>query len=188
MNSGQADAPQVTTEPLPEAFLVREHEYFSESFWRNEEVGEKRVNFFVTLLTAVLGGLTALATSEHRPEKNDFKLLCVYALLGLLLFGWATLNRMIKRKKVSDEYKNALDAIRELYRQAHASQLGRYRPLNTPPRSTEKTGGYIETVIVMNNFIAATLCGLIASFLGEAWLTILLGLAGFWLARKVQCR
>ena len=42
--------------------LLAEHSYFADSFWRSEEVGEKRVNFFITLVTAVLTVLIALVS------------------------------------------------------------------------------------------------------------------------------
>lgn len=41
-------------------FLLTEHKLIQESFWRNEESGEKRVNFFITLVTAVIAALVAL--------------------------------------------------------------------------------------------------------------------------------
>jgi hypothetical protein len=41
-------------------FLLAELEHFGQSLWRNEEVGEKRFNFFLTLVTAVISGLVAL--------------------------------------------------------------------------------------------------------------------------------
>ena len=40
-----------------EKLLLAEYELFSTSFWKNEEVGEKRVNFFITLTTAIIAGI-----------------------------------------------------------------------------------------------------------------------------------
>ena len=62
-------------------FLLHEYGYFSESFWRNEEAGEKRVNFFVTLVTAVLAALVALATRT----KGDKGTLVDHQVLGITL-------------------------------------------------------------------------------------------------------
>jgi hypothetical protein len=36
-----------------ENLLLAEYKRYAESFWKNEEVGEKRVSFFITLVTAV---------------------------------------------------------------------------------------------------------------------------------------
>ena len=36
-----------------QAFLLAEYQRLADSFWKNEEVGEKRVNFLITLVTAV---------------------------------------------------------------------------------------------------------------------------------------
>jgi len=59
--------PEIPTGPPTEdtrAFLLAEHEHFGDSFWRNEETGEKRVNFLITLVTAVLAALVALASNH----------------------------------------------------------------------------------------------------------------------------
>ncbi|KPL26210.1 MAG: hypothetical protein AMS23_02615 [Bacteroides sp. SM1_62] len=98
-------------------FLLAEYNHFAESFWRNEEVGEKRVNFFITLVTAVLAAIVALATKD-----GDFLttgVICpiaIFALLLLLLFGRVILKRMIKRNITTDEYKMAMAMIRSRFR------------------------------------------------------------------------
>jgi len=38
-------------------FLLAEYQQYSEAFWRNEEAGERRVTFFITLATAVIAAL-----------------------------------------------------------------------------------------------------------------------------------
>lgn len=99
-------------------YLLAEHQYLREAFWRNEESGERRLQFFIGLVTAVFGGLGLLATTDKgwfsgSPDR-------IYAaaaggLVFLLLVGWMTLGRMNKRDRVSDEYKASLDEIRNCF-------------------------------------------------------------------------
>ena len=106
------------------SFLLEEYRHFANSFWRNEEVGEKRVNFFITLVTAVMAGLVALAT---KTEVYVYPI-AVFALAGLLFFGRTTLRRMIQRDTVTDEYKVAMDIIRSRFRD-WGDRLQNYQPL-----------------------------------------------------------
>lgn len=108
---------------ISKEFLLEEYGHFAGSFWRNEEVGEKRVNFFITLVTAVIAGLVALATKI----KVDVYPLAVFALIGLLFFGIVTLNRMIKRNQVTDEYKLLMNMIRSRFRD-WGDRLQNYQP------------------------------------------------------------
>ncbi len=40
--------------------LLSELSIFEEAIWRSEDTGEKRFNFFITLVTAAAAGLVAL--------------------------------------------------------------------------------------------------------------------------------
>jgi hypothetical protein len=52
--------------PLPDKrerskeLLLADHKYICDSFWKNEEPGEKRVQFFITLVTAVLAAVATI--------------------------------------------------------------------------------------------------------------------------------
>jgi hypothetical protein len=51
-------------------FLMEEYKFLNESFLRNEELGERRVSFFITLATSIIGGLLAtfkLAAGKIHP-------------------------------------------------------------------------------------------------------------------------
>lgn len=74
-------------------FLLAEYRYFTDSLWRNEEGGEKRVQFFITLVTAVLAGLVAVA----KPQGGEVRAEAIYpmaagALAALLVIGYVTLR------------------------------------------------------------------------------------------------
>jgi hypothetical protein len=40
--------------------LLADYAHFAESFLKNEEIGEHRVDFFITITTAIAGGVAAL--------------------------------------------------------------------------------------------------------------------------------
>ncbi len=47
-------------------FLHEEYNYYSRSFHKSEDNGEKVLNFFITISTAVLGGVIALITNHTK--------------------------------------------------------------------------------------------------------------------------
>jgi hypothetical protein len=99
-------------------YLLAEHQYLREAFWRNEESGERRLQFFIGLVTAVFGGLGLLATTDKgwfRGCPDRIYAAAAGGLVFLLLVGWMTLGRMNKRDRVSDEYKTSLDEIRNCF-------------------------------------------------------------------------
>jgi len=94
-------------------FLLDELKHFGESLWRNEEVGEKRFNFFLTLVTAVISGLVALHAQEKPLYPVDVRMqITGGALASLLVLGLMTYLRMLHRNRVTDEYKSTLAYIR----------------------------------------------------------------------------
>lgn len=110
-------------------FLLAEYRYFTDSLWRNEEGGEKRVQFFITLVTAVFAGLVALI----KPQSGEVRAEATYplaagALAALLVIGYVTLKRMRHRNRVTDDYKRTIDLIRSRFREWDIS-LGEYQPL-----------------------------------------------------------
>lgn len=95
-------------------FLIADLEHFGESLWRNEEVGEKRFNFFITLITAVLAGLVALhVEGKEKLGLCELKSITNVALMTLLVLGIMTYLRMLHRNRDSDQYQRTLKHIRE---------------------------------------------------------------------------
>jgi hypothetical protein len=98
--------------------LLADLEHFGESRWRNEEVGEKRFDFFVTLVTAVAAGLVVLANAEGKVFQTlntTLHKLAGQASLALLIFGLLTYFRMLHRDWVTTEFNDTTDRIRRLY-------------------------------------------------------------------------
>jgi len=140
-------------------FLIADFDHFGQSLWRNEEIGEKRFNFFLTLLTAVIAGLVALHTATGALEASTLVNVTNGALVGLLILGVLTYLRLLQRNRVTDQYQRTLKYIR-----------GKLLELNQP--SLEYTapqplragiwkwfrGGLAETVGAME---AVLLCALL---------------------------
>ena len=87
--------------------LLHDLDYVRNSFWKNEEIGEKRFSFFVTIVTAVAGALVALSKIDSTMVSD----VVPWALWFLLTFGLLTYARMLHRNAVSDNYKALSDYI-----------------------------------------------------------------------------
>lgn len=94
--------------------LLEDYRYLADSFWKNEQVGETRVNWFIGIVAAGAGGLVTLASAEHGPSGGSLRLIIISSLIALLVFGVFTLLRIIKRNTVTDGYKTDRDAIRQI--------------------------------------------------------------------------
>src|SRR5690349_21090719 len=111
----------------PSELLLAELEHFGDSLWENEQIGEKRFNFFVTLVTAVAGGLVTLAASEHRPRLDHLIGIATAATAGLLIVGLLTYLRMLRRNAVAKEYQDTLKELRRRYVELCPSDLKAYK-------------------------------------------------------------
>jgi len=138
--------------------LIADLQQFGESLWRNEEVGEKRFEFFVTLTTAVGAGLVALATSDRKVSAEDLRTIATVALGALLVLGLLSYLRVLHRNSVTDEYQRTLRYVRERYKQ-ECPGLVEYRvPLRTRSwRARWLRAGYAETLAVLDGMLLAAL-------------------------------
>jgi hypothetical protein len=129
---------------------------FEESLARNEEVGEKRFSFFLTLVAAVTAGLVSLATRQGGFDDQTFRAVFGAGMGALLVVGMLTYARMLQRNRVTDEHKQTLKYIRvtfvdlcpELAAAGYAVPRG-YRGKT----SRWLRGGYMETVGTMNGLL-----------------------------------
>src|SRR5213594_1531693 len=97
-----------------EKLLLAEYSHFGDGLFKNEEIGERRIEFFLTIATAVLGGVVFLLTSDHvRLSEPSVQKVALAALLGLLLLGIVTFARILQRDRVTDEYKRIQRFLRE---------------------------------------------------------------------------
>jgi hypothetical protein len=147
-------------------FLLAEYKNVADSFWKNEQTGETRVNWFLGIITAGAAGLIGLASAEHRPHGEPLRLIYLSALFAMLCFGIVTLFRIIKRNKHTDGYKKDTERIRELVKKLFDDNgaLKDYRSFG--PEESDKGfvrtfGGLAHTVSTINSLIVAGLAATI---------------------------
>lgn len=97
-------------------FLLAEYAYITDSFWKNEQTGETRVNWFIGIVTAAAAGLVGILSAQSRLHGDQLRFIIAASLFSLLVFGIVTLFRIIQRNQKTDGYKRDCDAIRQLFR------------------------------------------------------------------------
>ena len=182
-------------------FILEEYKHLTDSFLRNEELGERRVNFFLTLTTTVIGALAAIREIFGDIDMMKFYIGFGAALLAVLLFGVVTLMRIIHRNLATDKYLRALARIRRYFADSDQGTIKilpymPYKLFDDQPQRRKKwadiysfgNGGLLETVALVNSVITAALCGLFAFFRLEwiGWNFWLAPIVGFIFAWGVQ--
>lgn len=171
-------------------FLLREHDYFGESFWKNEESGEKRLNFFITLVTAVITIFGVLISIEKKTLSSEtFFVIASFALISLLLFGILMLFRMIQRNIVTDQFKAAMDLVRSKFHDLDESLLRDYEPFGSTPIKPRRLfrGSLVEMVMLLNSVLISGLIILTFSYYVVNKATIVIGgFVGFVLGWLLQ--
>lgn len=139
-------------EPNVEAFLIEVYGQTKESLRRNEETGETRLGFFLTLSVAVITAITTLKLEAP---------LLLGAAVFLLAFGLLTRARLIHRDRTTDRLKAALDDL-ERHFGALDSRIFAWLPYqqHTGARPTDRAnpllrGGLRVTIDFLNAVIAA---------------------------------
>jgi hypothetical protein len=148
--------------------LYADLKYCNDSFWKNEEVGEKRVNFFVSLVTAVLTALVALAKlNSDSIDDAVFLLVIIYALFALLVMGVITLARLVKRNEVTDDYKARMDKLRKILKEHGTSPALKDYP-DFPVSYKPKFRGLANIVAAINSLILTALTGVLLIALSKS--------------------
>jgi ADP-ribose pyrophosphatase YjhB (NUDIX family) len=120
--------------------LLEDYRYLADSFWKNEQSGETRVNWFIGIVTGMVGVLGALITAEHGPRGEPLRLIAMGALFALLVFGVITLLRLLTRNESTDRYKRGLDSIRQAFKDYFDKNgaLVHYYPVEVPTANCKK--------------------------------------------------
>ena len=147
-------------------YMIAEYQRLIDSFWKSEDIGEKRVNFFITLSTVVVTVLVALREKEI---SNHIDQIFFLGLVILLLFGIVTLMRIIHRNLESHIYLRAAGRIRGYFSDMDP-QIQRYLffgPFDDQPQRKKRenkseifsfgTGGLVETVVLANSLIVVAI-------------------------------
>jgi 8-oxo-dGTP pyrophosphatase MutT (NUDIX family) len=161
--------------------LLQDFRYFTDSFWKNEQIGETRVNWLIGLVTAAGAGLASLASKQPRVE--NLRTIAAVAIAALLVFGLVTLLRVLKRNEATDTYKHALDASRQMFKDYFDGKqiLGQYAPF--PKIKSRKGGGLAHNVAAINGLLAAALAG---TLLTSAPFALVAGAVAFLAALFLQ--
>jgi len=180
--------------------MLKDLEIIEESIRHNEDTGEKRFNFFITVVTAVVAGLVALWTQDYPEHEVPEHVVQVtkLACLAMLLFGLLSFRRMMHRDGVTDKYKRITHYIRRRYRDTFKEDvraLADYEVVEMlePPKNRtdlEKRarrivqGGYTPSLALMNGILLTATLRMgfdfdidLAAWLGAA-LTLVLWVAG----------
>jgi hypothetical protein len=150
--------------------LLAEHREAYAMYRHSEELGERRVNFFITLTTAVIAALAIRV--EGVTERGEVDVLFFMFLPALLLFGVLTLRRIILRNQRSSRQLRAVHRI-SAYFVKSGSEACAHLEFFDPERQsfgrerkwsqlfTAGNGGLAETVSLMNALLLSFLVGLI---------------------------
>ncbi len=95
-------------------FLIAEYSELSEEIRRLREQGINRLNFFITLTSAIVAGLVLLGQSGST-STAFLQLVALGAFLFLLLSGWYILESAIARDVSSDFHIRATGRIRRFF-------------------------------------------------------------------------
>jgi hypothetical protein len=74
-------------------FMLTEYNYHAQEKLRKVQQGENRFNILIAIVTALLGGTGALATSSGKPGLewiDQNRTIFLFALLATLTFGYLT--------------------------------------------------------------------------------------------------
>ena len=148
-------------QPPSEEFLLREYEHVSECFLQNEEGGEKSVNIFLTITTALAAGL-AFGWEKLESGAPLYWLPMTGLTFFWLLLGFTILRRLVRRNLTTDEHLRALARIRRHFvhrENDYCWKILPYDPYKSrPPREASKSpfgkGGYVEILMLLNAMVA----------------------------------
>ena len=156
-----------------EKLLLEEYNHMAESFLKNEELGERRVDFFITLTAAVPVALIAILKNEIGLQDGKVYLIFFGGFTALLLFGIITLVRMTHRNIETDKFLNAVARIRQYFVKQNDEEKLLYLyfdPYEEHHHEREKIfnfgkGGLVEMVACINSLIVSALLTLLTLFM-----------------------
>jgi hypothetical protein len=139
--------------------LATEFEHIGASMLSSEEAGETRVNVFFGVVGAATLGL-GFAADAFEAEPDELKWPVAVTTILLLLFGLATLRRVMERNLATTNYLNGLGLIRASHIIRDPDVMGFMPFVPTTTRVRQKKGwglgkaGFLETVALANSMLA----------------------------------
>ncbi len=149
--------------------LLAEYEHTADSLLRNEEDGEKRVTFFMTLAGAAGAALAFLLGDDADLRPSVVQPLVVCTLMIVWAVGYFTLARVVHRNLASDRYKRALNRMRRYFltgsEDPHVVFLA-FDPFKSPIRQRPSwtsigRGGWLETLVLVESLISGALAAVL---------------------------
>jgi hypothetical protein len=144
---------------------LAEHEQISEAFLRNEEDGERRATFLITLAGGVAAALGFLLGDKgaHPPEERHPAVIASLALLAAL--GYLTLVRIAHRNASADVFKAGLNRIRRYFVRSRGDLRLHFLPFDPyadAPREAPVSwavgkGGWLQTVVLVEAILLGAL-------------------------------
>lgn len=143
--------------------MMAEHRDLVESLRANEELGERRLDVYLTLIAATTAAI-GLASSRFEESIDPLVSIASLAAGVMLVFGLMTLRRIMQRNITTSAYMNGLRRIRAFVtrRQPEAAILLPFPPerqpierRKEPPQYGIGKGGLLETVAALNCALSA---------------------------------
>jgi len=165
-------------------FLLAEYSELNAEMNRLRDEGMKRLNFFITMTTSVLGGL-AILSGWKTISDFQLQLIAIVALLFLLIVGWGTFRFSIYRDIDIDFQIRSIARIRRYFLILDPNTqmfLAEGKSDDEPTRyiTGENVSSFRTTTHTIISFFFAAIIGLTVNiFLDNIIVSIAIGLIGF---------
>jgi 8-oxo-dGTP pyrophosphatase MutT (NUDIX family) len=162
-----------------ERLLLAEYAHIAESMLRNEEDGERRVTFFITLTGAVGAAVAFAVGKDGALEASRRDPVIILVLVALLALGYLTFLRIVSRNVASDRYKRRLARVRRYFLTGPSDdrrRFLRFDPFRPEFRRRASwrgivRGGWFETVAMIDALLFGALAGTLAA-VATPWLVL----------------
>ena len=149
-------------------FMLANYQLIHERYLYERDVGERRLNAFLTLASAIIGGLLLFVTSDK--QSAILPIVLIVGLALLLILGLGTFDRV--RVRTMDCLSWLAKAnLAQKYFFEQDEQLRKYLQPYTIKEFSESwfqslmLDGLVRTVAILNTFTAAALSIVIGSYL-----------------------
>jgi len=173
-------------------FMRSEYDRLTEMLLYTKEMGQKRVQFWLTIVSAV-GGLLAVIYQINGADLG-FLAFTMIALLGILLLGFVIFLKLVQRTITSVEYLRAQGKIKAYFvsKKPDADKYFYFPVSDDVPKLTHSfafklTGSSMRLLVVLiNSFVLGGVVALIPRFVYGNWdfvgYQVVMGIAAFVLS------
>lgn len=175
-------------------FMLSEYEHLTEMLLYTKDVGHKRVQFWLSIVSAA-GGLLALLYQIDGGTANFFGTALI-AGFALFIVGWMIFLRLVQRTVTIVQYYRGLGKIKHYFAEKDASIK---EHLLFPARDDRpsfhhdpqmRKSNLRNLVVIINSFIIAAMAGILPNLIWGKWpaigLEIILIVAAFGLSYLVH--